>query len=66
MKELHTTVSCVKCHHPETEVVEAQVQLGPDAQGTRIHQSTIYTLRCRNAQCGHVFKRKLEADEPIL
>ena len=66
MKELRTKIPCGKCNHPETEVVEAQVQLGPDARGERIHQSTIYTLRCRNPQCGHRFKRKVEADEPNL
>jgi hypothetical protein len=65
VEELRIKIPCEKCDYPETDVIEAHVQFGPDSEGNRVHQSTIYTLQCRSPLCRHVFKKKVLADESI-
>jgi hypothetical protein len=66
MSAMRAKIPCQKCGNPETEVVAAQVHLGPDDEGQRVHQQTIYTLRCSRPDCQHAFETTVPAETQVL
>lgn len=58
-------VPCPKCSHPRTDVVSARFEFVPDEKGAKVHQQTVYVLKCPSPDCLHGFQATIKVGKPV-